>query len=789
MIFALTTFLVVQLLGVVTFVLTTRSFSPLADRGWAISKTLGMLGISTVVWLISHFPFVPNALTTWWIVAALLASLALYLLSKDLGFFVQIVKRRKREIALSELLFILLFLVFLLLRAFDPAASGTEKPMDLMMLNAVVHSDSTPPEDLWLAGEPIAYYYFGYWIYGGVSAMGGTPPAFAYNIGIALVAGLGASVIASLAATLVRRDGGGRKNTYTAGITSAAFLIFLTNMSGLIVFLDVLKAVPVSLLNWFKGAEYDRINNVATWRPDDFWWWWKSSRIINSYDEFGNEVDFTIQEFPFFSFLLGDFHPHLMAIPFLLTAVTIAVTLFFFRGSGFSTFKTRPVLATVGAISFGSLCFINFWDVAMLLLLVIGMVVLVTVLGSRFTVTRFLKTITPVMLIWLAGLLVYSPFYLGTAESQIQWPPIATAATGSRPIHILAVWFPLALTVLPLLYFVSDRIPIRLALGNGSPSMSGRGHIWNNGWIVAGGITLVPWLVWVVTHLSLNPNGAPEHVIYKFPTSFWLGLFSFLLAGITLSRARLGADDGAQIALIATSLAIYLVFAAELFFIHDLFGNRMNTVFKFYYQAWILLALAGGYATYRLTRLFPTTIGWTRSGMVVAITILGIMGATSIYFDLSAIFSKADDSRLGPNLDSTSFIGVSNSDELWVINQVRDSSKDDDVLLEAAGSSYQEDSRISATTGVPTVIGWEFHEKQWHGTKFDPSQRVKDVESIYNGSDVEHVESLISKYRITLLVVGPRERAAYDNIDMSIFDTLGDRVIEKGAFTVFRIKS
>lgn len=175
--------------------------------------------------------------------------------------------------------------------------------------------------------------------------------------------------------------------------------------------------------------------------------------------------------------------------------------------------------------------------------------------------------------------------------------------------------------------------------------------------------------------------------------------------------------------------------------------------------------------------------------MVVAITVFGILGATSIYFDLSAIFSKADDSRLGPNLDSTSFIGVSNSDELWVINQVRDSSKDDDVLLEAAGSSYQEDSRISATTGVPTVIGWEFHEKQWHGTKFDPSERVKDVESIYNGSDVEHVESLISKYRITLLVVGPRERAAYDNIDMSIFDTLGDRVIEKGSFTVFRIDS
>jgi YYY domain-containing protein len=789
MIFALTTFLVVQLLGVVTFVLIARSFSPLADRGWAISKTVGMLGVSTVVWLVSHLPFVPNALISWWAAAALLAALALYLLSRDPGFFIQIVKRRKREIALSELIFISLFVVFLFIRAFDPAASGTEKPMDLMMLNAVVHSESTPPEDLWLAGEPIAYYYFGYWIYGGVSAMGGTPPAFAYNIGIALVAGLGASVIASLAVTLVRRDGGGRKNTYTAGIASAVFLVFLTNVSGLIVFLDVLKAVPASLFNWFKGADYDRINNVATWRPDDFWWWWKSSRIINSYDEFGNEVDFTIQEFPFFSFLLGDFHPHLMAIPFLLTAVTIAMRLFFFRDSNFSSLKSRPVLAIAGAISFGSLGFINFWDVAMLLLLLIGTAILATLLRSRFTFTEFLRTVTPVMLIWIAGLLVYSPFYLGTAESQIQWPPIATTATGSRPIHILAVWLPLALTVLPLIYFVSNRIPLRVATGSGIITVSGRSNVWKNGWIVAAGVTLTPWIVWVVTHLSLNPNSDPEQVIYKFPTSFVLGVVSFLSIGVTLDRARRGADDGAQIALVATALAAYLVFAAELFFIHDLFGNRMNTVFKFYYQAWILLALAGGYSTYQLARLLPATIGWTRIGMVAAITVFGILVATSVYFDLSAIFSKADDSGLGPNLDSTSFIGVRNSDELWVIDHIRDSSQDNDVLLEAAGSSYQETSRISATTGVPTVIGWEFHEKQWHGAGFDPSQRVKDVESIYNGSDVEHVESLISKYGITLLVVGPRERAAYNNIDISIFDTLGDRVIEKGAFTVFRIES
>ena len=81
---------------------------------------------------------------------------------------------------------ILFFLMFLSLRVFDPASSGTEKPMDMMMLSAVTNAQYAPPQDLWLAGEPIAYYYFGYWIYGGLGTMSGVPPYISFNISLAL---------------------------------------------------------------------------------------------------------------------------------------------------------------------------------------------------------------------------------------------------------------------------------------------------------------------------------------------------------------------------------------------------------------------------------------------------------------------------------------------------------------------------------------------------------------------------------------------------------------------------
>jgi YYY domain-containing protein len=786
---AIATLLTVELIGLAAFPVVARAFPGLADRGWAISKPIGMLLIATAVWLISYTQRVPNAPVTWWVFLVLLVCVSVWFLISDWPQLRKSLARRWRIIVTVEVIFLVFFFMFLSLRAYDPAASGTEKPMDLMMLTAVTSAEYAPPQDLWLSGEPIAYYYFGYWIYGGVNAMAGTVPAIAFNVGIALVAGLAASVIASLVITLVRRDGARTKVALWAGAASATMLLLASNLTGLWTILDIARISPVWLLNWYHGYEYDRVGRIATWRPDDFWWWWKSSRITNTFDEAGTGLDFTIQEFPFFSFLLGDFHPHLMSIPFVLTGLTVLTALFIANKTiSFGVLRRNIPATVITAIVIGSSGFINFWDVGLLLLLSSGLVIAGWISTRSRGIKQLLKAALPVAVLWTIGVLIYSPFYFVTAESQVQWPPLAPVKYGSRPIHFISIWLLLLTVAAPIAVLLANKyssILIRQVRNQPVTSNSDRHLIWRPAWFTGLALTVVPWLIWVVTHMVYNDNAEPSDIVSRFPVTGLLGAISIVLIAVVLTRARRGADDGAHFVLLLAALAMYLLFAAELFFVHDLFGNRMNTVFKFYYQAWIVLSVVGGYGLFVWWKHHADLTGKAMWASRTAITVFAVVVVSSLYFPVAAAVSKTTTSGLGPDLNGLSFMQQRDQDELDVISDIRDISDADDVLVEAIGDSYSEYSRISETSGVPAVLGWEFHERQWHGSDKLFPDRAADIKTIYTTNDEQELRQLIDKYSLTMVVVGPRERSTYGNIKMALFDTLGDRIIEHGTYTVF----
>lgn len=788
---ALATLITVELIGLAAFPVVARAFPVLADRGWAISKPIGMLLVATIVWLVSYTQLVPNSPITWWIVLALLAVVSARFLIVDWHQLRRSLSRRWRIIVTLEVIFIVFFLMFLSMRAFDPAASGTEKPMDLMMLTAVTSAEYAPPQDLWLSGEPIAYYYFGYWIYGGVNAMAGTVPSVAFNVGMALAAGLAASAVASLVVTLVRRDGARTRVSLVAGGASAVLLLLVSNLSGLWTLLDITRIAPDWLLNWYHGDQYDRVDRIVTWRPDDFWWWWKSSRITNSFGETGNELDFTIQEFPFFSFLLGDFHPHLMSIPFVLTGLTVLTALFIaHRAISFDVLKKNIPAAVLAAVVIGSSGFINFWDVGLLLLLSTGLVVAGWTATRSTGVKSFLSVAAPMALLWIVGVLIYSPFYLGTAESQVQWPPLAPVKYGTRPIHLLSIWLLLIIAAAPVGILLANRY-VRVVVSRirgSSPDSDDAGHLfWRPAWIIALALTVIPLLIWSITHLAFNETAQVFDVLARLPVTGTLGLAATIAIAVVLTRARRGADDGAHFVLLLSALALYLLFAAELFFVHDLFGTRMNTVFKFYYQSWIVLSVVGGYGSYIWWKHHPSLEGRAKLLSRTALGVAAVVVISSVYFPVAAAVTKTASSGLGPDLDSLSYMVLRDSDELNVIGDINSVKDHNDILVEAIGGSYTEFARISEASGVPTILGWTFHETQWHGDNDRFSDREEDVRSIYTTTDSTELQRLIDKYSLTMVVVGPRERSTYGNIDMAMFDTLGDRIIEHGLFTVFSI--
>ena len=170
-----------------------------------------------------------------------------------------------------------------------------------------------------------------------------------------------------------------------------------------------------------------------------------------------------------------------------------------------------------------------------------------------------------------------------------------------------------------------------------------------------------------------------------------------------------------------------------------------------------------------------------------ALGLLAVVVISSIYFPVAAAVSKTTASGLGPELNSLSFLERSDSDELNVISDINAVATKDDVLVEAVGGSYTDFARISEASGVPAVIGWVFHETQWHGSDELFADRENDVRDIYTTEDSAELKRLTSKYGLTMVVVGPRERSTYGNIDLAMFDTLGDRIIEHGKYTVFSI--
>jgi uncharacterized membrane protein len=325
------------------------------------------------------------------------------------------------------------------------------------------------------------------------------------------------------------------------------------------------------------------------------------------------------------------------------------------------------------------------------------------------------------------------------------------------------------------------------ARGRAAKQEAGQAIIWKPAWLTGLILVVIPWLGWLVAHLTYNVTSHTSDMITRLPVSGGLGLLGVVLIAASLTRARRGADDGAQYALMLGTLAVYLLLAAELFFVHDLFGSRMNTVFKFYYQAWIILAVVGAYGIFLWLKHHPTLTGrylWTSR---IGVALLGVFVFSSLWFSVAAAVTKTVDSDVGPTLDSLSFLASTAADEKEVIDKIRHIADQNDVVLEAVGGSYSENGRISGSSGVPTPLGWVFHEKQWRGSTDSFSDREKDVAAIYTSNNQHELVGLIDKYLLTFVVVGPRERSAYGKIDLALFDTLGERIIENGDYTVFSI--
>ena len=786
----------------------------LADRGFTLSKPLGILLVSYLFWVLglAHIPTVqPIAIA----LVLLMAALSVYIAYRNFDDLRDFIVREWRTILIAEAIFLVFFIGWTLFRSYDPFINHTEQPMDLALLSASINSQVGHPEDPWLRGEPVSYYYFGYWMMGALSQISAIQSHISYNLAIALIPAMSAMGIFGIVFNMVRMDKARsgvagtdsmstvrasvsaaladsthRKLAIIAGIAATLFLVVVSNLEGVLEFMRLNGMGSQGFYDWIRidGLPGPIDMPPQSWTPPDFWWWFHASRVINTFDGV-HFIDNTIQEFPFFSFLLGDMHPHVMSIPFIALFIGITLNIYRLPSDFWRNYRSVYPYAIVltAAVVLGGLGFNNLWDMPTFAALLIGALAIKAYREGRDIPQSFALAFFPVGLAILAlAVLMYSPYLL---DINAGVNGIGVVITHTRAIHMFIVWGLFLTAVTPFLLATFWQTTVQ--------------RDWATQTLTALALAFAPWLLWTLAYLP--SDGSIEEVISRFIGI--LPLTALVAIGVynALYLARRENEGGRLFATVLAVLGLGLIIGSEFLFIRDFFNNRGNTVFKLYYQAWILLAAASAFAVYYWLSTIQSRTGWraTFSYVWAAAFVLLLIG--SLYYPLAAAKTKPDTPYAGPTLDGLSFVQQNRPAEYDAIAWLKQNASPDAAIVEAVGE-WSDWGLISRSTGLPTIVNWLGHQKQWRGgwEKFDANKpdvsralrdkyfddRTAEVERIYTTLYPSEAQVILYKYDIDYVYIGQRERDKYGIEGIPKFDAIADLVFTdpNGEAIIYRVR-
>jgi YYY domain-containing protein len=836
---ALRWYFAIQLFGLASLPLCLRLFRHLPERGYSFSKPFGLLLAGWTFWLLTTLGWTHN--TTGGILVATL-------LLATLGGFLHLTGDSATEpdresggplpwriVLVTEVLFLLAFACWCGVRAYMPRiqTAGGEKWMEIAFLRAILRSDTFPPHDPWLSGYAISYYYFGYIIVAMITRLAAVPASIAFNLGIATLFALVWTGAFGLVYNLVAMDEKGpngyhsrRLMTILGGLFGPVLVALMGNLEALLEVLHARGIGPALFWTWLDVRGIDGAPtsfSEGTWVPTRFFWWWQASRVIRDYTPWGAAQE-VIDEFPSFSFILGDMHPHVLTLPFVLLALALAFNLYcrgawkpkpesvgwrlrFYRWTWTIRLPLEPWEFAVYAICLGSLGFLNTWDFPIYLFVVSAAYALSGLSGLCYT-SRMIDCASRFAVLFMAllipGILLYLPFWIGF-QSQAGGVLI-NLFNPTRLPHFLVMFGPLAFVACVFVFDQARQSEVRFAkvakwtLVVG-PAILGLlsillgvavGLIWLG--IVPPRGTMayldawlrgqpIPGLENVANAHSLIAQGLVSHLynpwtsisLIAFLVTIILTLFS-LYASSPQSQTRDSQPRVSVFVLLLLATGALLTLSVEYVFLRDIFLTRMNTVFKFYFQAWVVWAVAGGYILARLLR---------QGRMAVASIALCVIALGLLYPSL-AIPARADEYGGVPTLDGSAYLFEMQPDDFAAIAWLNENVEGAPVILEAPGGSYAYEGRVSAHTGLPTLLGWAGHELQWRGDYDEQARREPDIETLYTSVQPEEVLTLLDKYGISYIYVGSLERSRYPAAGLAKFAGLTDVVYKAGAVTIYQ---
>jgi len=823
------------LLGWITWPTLFALLPALADRAYPVAKVAGLLIVSWLAWLGASVGIRSWSRGGILVAMALVALLSLFLGWRRRDELRGYLRRHWRRLLIFEAITLVLFLAFLLVRLGNPDLwhpnFGGEKPMDFAYLNAVLRSTVFPPINPWFSGGYINYYYYGFVLVGMPIKLLGLMPAVGYNLILATLfalTGMGAfSAAFNLTASLRRRrpDGtwGARMGSpWVAGAAAMLLAVVLGNLDDIRLLVMGLARTggwrPVTGAEFLPplSAVFSGIGALFGGQALNFsthWWYWNPTRVIA---HTGN----AITEIPYFTFLYGDPHAHTIAMSLTLLVVVWLINEVLTAGRSLRGRLEAGLALALGALAAGILRATNFADWVTYTVLALFGLTFASYLWHR--AQRKTEEEAPIPApgpVWrLLGLFGGVALYLGweslkrlhlTRAAVLRWAGqvIAFLALSSLFVQPYMYWYATADAVpqfwqgqkTPLwgyldihglfLFLIVSLLcwdTVRYLKTIRVRDLVGRGTL------VAMILIGLGWIAAIV--LAVTVIGYPIAII-ALPLIIWAGLLFF----------RPGQPREMRLVMAFIVLALTLTFVVDVIVWAGDIG-RQNTVFKFYVQVWLLLSIAGGAALAWVLRASEWWRGWLRNSWMTAATVLFTIAAM---YPILATQAKLID-RMAPDaphtLNGMAFMpyAVQGEHGEWfsldedydMIRWLQENVEGSPVILEGQSErEYLWGSRVSVYTGLPTLVGYNFHQRQQH--TLEPlsrlvQHRILNVNTLYNTVDIETAWRLLRHYDVSYIVVGQLERVYYSPDGLAKFQRMVDMglldlVYEQGETRLYRL--
>lgn len=786
----------ITILGWLAFPICYHFFGKAFDRGYSFSKVVGMLLWGYIYWIGNSWGLLSNN-PAGAISAILILGVVSFFFTRKESFSALWgwVKDHKYLLIAYESVFVIAFLGWAIVRAANPEISGTEKPMELAFINAIARSPAFPPNDPWLSGYAISYYYFGYLLTAAMMQLTGTLSGTAFNLAISLTFALAAAGSWGILVNLLARKNEDiqaspaaekkLKRIMLIALLVPLFLLILGNAEG---FLEMLHArglfwdANMTVSRFWQWLDIQDLTNPPTlpltWSPGRLGgaWWWRGSRVLQDYTVNGQSREI-IDEFPFFSYLLADLHPHVLAMPSVLLAIYSAFYIFLQpfdlpdREKIWKPFRSPRTWFL--AFTTGSLIFLNTWDFPIYFGLITLAYIIPVIYKKGWKGDCLREFLTFTIPFGIMCIFLFLPFLAGLSSQAGGFLPSLVFRT--RAVHFLVMFFPLLIP--SAVYVLTNSFRLRILKGWLVIFLYG---------LIAAIILFLAGLAIPATAASLPRwlpglgNNALQNLLgifgavdsqelisaslREFTTNPWLIIFLVAITAvlITLIFAKNESEEAQgkpessadRFIWLVMLMAMLLAMVPEFFYLRDQFGWRMNTIFKFYFQIWILLAIAGAYAAGNLLLM---NRGLKKSLLLSGVCIAICIG---LVYPLFAIMDKTNSFRnIEWSINGNRFYEVTHPQDDQAIKFLE--TLPYGTVAEAIGGSYSGFGRVSRLSGYPTVLGWPGHELQWRGGSAEIGSRESDLKLLYETDSWETARWVLDQYQIDYVILGAMERNAY----------------------------